>query len=123
MGSIYTNKKVKEIGVTGVQGGTGVTAGVFECRECQLASSVEVDEFVDIELAKRMRKMGKRVWFDGDRFEVKGKWLRVYWDQRVCSVDGQPCLPDGVMHRCPHTKAIERKVAKGSEQPQGWWEQ
>ena len=89
------------------------------CGQCEHKKVVQVSEFLPLDVASRMRDMGKRIGFDGDKFEQVDNWLKIMWLEPQCRITGLMCLPDEIMHRCPHTLANTKQVqdATGDE----WW--
>lgn len=86
------------------------------CNQCQHCDTKEADEFVDLDRAKQMRAMGKRVGMAGDKFEVKGKWLRVSWTEPYCHATGFSPIPGQQPHRC---HVFKEKPA--SVESDAWW--
>ena len=86
------------------------------CNQCRHCDTREADEFVDLDRARQMRAMGKKVGMTGDKFEVKGKWLRVSWIEPYCPATGFPPIPSQQLHRC---HLFEPKPA--SVESDAWW--
>lgn len=89
------------------------------CQTCQRCGTRDADEFVDLDRAKQLRAMGKRLGMKGDRFEEKGKWLRIHWTEAHCSATGFSPLPDQLRHRC-HLY-LESTKPPASVESDAWW--
>ena len=113
-----TNKKVKELGCTDalVALPDFLDDDRVRCNHCRHCDTREADEFVDLDRAKQMRAMGKRVGMSGDKFEVKGKWLRVSWTEPYCHATGFAPIPGQQLHRC-HLFEPKPASVKSDE----WW--
>lgn len=89
------------------------------CGSCQHCGTQQADEFIDLDRAKQLRAMGKRLGMAGDKFEQKGKWLRIHWTEACCNATGLSPHPSQLKHRC-------HLYCKASEQPSSvesdaWW--
>jgi hypothetical protein len=116
-----TNKKVKEIGCTValVALSPFVDDDRVTCDQCQHRQETEADEFVDLERAKQLRSMGKRLGMAGDKFEQKGKWLRIHWTEASCQATGLSPQPSQLKHRCHlYSKATAQPSSVESD---AWW--
>lgn len=90
------------------------------CDQCQHRQENEADEFVDLERARQLRTMGKRLGMAGDKFEQKGKWLRIYWVEASCQATGLSPQPSQLLHRCHlYSKAIAQPSSVKSD---AWWQ-
>lgn len=115
------NKKVKEIGypdplVTLSGAGRADTDQRVTCDPCQHRTVVEADEFIAIDKARQIRLMGRRVGMAGDKFEQRGNWLRIYWDEPQCKITKIMPMPDGVLHHCHFANVSE------TQKEESWWE-
>jgi hypothetical protein len=90
------------------------------CDSCQNCGTREADEFIDIDRARQLKSMGKRLGMAGDKFEQKGKWLRIHWTEAHCSATGFPPLLGQLKHRCHlYCKATEQPSSVKSD---AWWQ-
>jgi len=117
-----TNKKVKEIGCTVAL----VALPPFLdddrvcCITCQHCGTKEADEFVNLDRAKELKAMGKRLGMAGDKFEQKGKWLRIHWTEAHCHATGLSPQPSQLKHRCHlYSKSIDKPSSVESD---AWWQ-
>lgn len=106
--------------------GTGTTADSVgqwrSCLECEHVRDEQDDIVMHADHWDRVKRMGgAAVAALLPYAKHQGQWVKVERSYRVCEFDGMPLLP--VENNCPHTRAIERKMAQGSEQPQSWWGQ
>jgi hypothetical protein len=89
------------------------------CVSCQHCGTREADEFIDIDRARQLKSMGKRLGMKGDKFEEKGKWLRIYWTEAHCTATGFSPQPSQLKHRCHlYSKATEKPSSVESD---AWW--
>jgi len=86
------------------------------CSQCQHCGEREADEFVNLEWARQLRAMGKRLGMKGDKFQEQGKWLRISWTEPYCQATGFSPIPGQQLHRC-HLFA-EKPASVESE---AWW--
>ena len=86
------------------------------CNNCQHQGEQQADEFVDIDKAKQFKTMGKKLGMPGDKFEQKGRWLRIYWTEAHCHATGLSPLPGQLKHRCHMFQAKPAAVESDS-----WW--
>lgn len=86
------------------------------CTKCQHCGEREADEFVDLDRARQLRAMGKRLGMKGDKFQEQGKWLRISWTESYCHATGFSPIPGQQLHRC-HLFA-EKPASVESE---AWW--
>ena len=86
------------------------------CDDCKHRKVAEVEEFVDLKAAKKMKALGKRLGMNGDKFEETGKWLRISWSEPRCNISKQLTFPDGVWHNC-HLVNLQENNAEDN-----WWE-
>jgi hypothetical protein len=116
-----TNKKVKEIGCTValVALDTFVDDDRVCCNTCQHCETRQADEFIDIDRARQLKSMGKKLGMAGDKFEEKGKWLRIYWTETYCSATGLSPQPSQLKHRCHLHLESSKPVA--SVESDSWW--
>lgn len=117
-----TNKKVKETGCTVAL----VALPPFldddrvTCDQCQHQGTQQADEFIDLDRAKQLRAMGKRLGMAGDKFEQKGKWLRIHWTEACCHATGLSPQPSQLKHRCHlYLKATAKPSSVESD---AWWQ-
>lgn len=90
------------------------------CDTCQHRGTQQADEFIDLDRAKQLRAMGKRLGMAGDKFEQKGKWLRIHWTEACCHATGLSPQPDQLKHRCHlYCKASEKPSSVESD---AWWQ-
>jgi hypothetical protein len=90
------------------------------CTNCQHCETRQADEFVDIDRARQLKSMGKKLGMAGDKFEEKGKWLRIYWTEAYCSATGFSPLPGQLKHRCHlYSKATAQPSSVKSD---AWWQ-
>jgi hypothetical protein len=90
------------------------------CQTCQHCGTKDADEFVDLDRAKQLRAMGKRLGMAGDKFEQKGKWLRIHWTEAHCAATGFSPQPNQLKHRCHlYCKATEQPSSVKSD---AWWQ-
>jgi len=117
------NKRIvsssREFSHTGCTSYTADTlADMTCCGQCEHKRTVKVDEFVPLEVAMKMRDMGKRLGFKGDKFEQVDNWLKIMWLEPRCNITKLMCLPDEIMHRCPHkATSTSNEPTTGGE----WW--
>lgn len=89
------------------------------CNTCQHCVTHQADEFVDLDRAKQLRAMGKRLGMNGDKFEEKGKWLRISWTEDQCTATGFSPMPSQLKHRCHlYLKATAKPASVESD---AWW--
>ena len=89
------------------------------CDTCQHRCNQPADEFVDLDKARQLRTMGKRLGVPGDKFEQKGKWLRISWIEACCHATGFSPQPSQLKHRCHlYSKAT---VQPSSVESDAWW--
>lgn len=89
------------------------------CVSCKHCGTREADEFVDLDRAKQLRSMGKRLGMKGDKFEEKGKWLRIHWTEAHCTATGFSPQPSQLKHRCHlYSKATAKPSSVESD---AWW--
>lgn len=105
--------------------GTGTTtasAGQWQsCLECEHVRDEQDDVVMHADQWDRVKRMdGIAVAALLQHARHRGQWVRVERSYKVCEFDGMPLLP--VENNCPHTKAIERKMASGSDQAAEWWD-
>ena len=117
-----TNKKVKEIGCTVAL----VALPPFldddrvTCDNCQHRVDQPADEFVNLDRAKELKAMGKRLGMAGDKFEQKGKWLRIHWTESHCHATGLSPQPSQLKHRCHlYSKSTDKPSSVESD---AWWQ-
>ena len=89
------------------------------CTNCQHCENRQADEFIDIDRARQLKSMGKRLGMAGDKFEEKGKWLRIYWTEAYCSATGFSPQPNQLKHRCHLHLESSKPVA--SVESDSWW--
>lgn len=117
----YANKKVKQVDALDAP---DALSGFLEddrvtCDTCQHCGTKDADEFIDLDRAKQLRSMGKRLGLKGDRFEQKGKWLRISWTEGHCAATGFSPQPSHLPHRCHlYCKATEKPSSVESD---AWW--
>ena len=87
------------------------------CINCQHYGTIDADEFVELDRAKQLKSMGKRLGMAGDKFEEKGKWLRISWTQAQCQATGLSPQPSQLKHRC---HLFTQKPA--SVESDAWWQ-
>lgn len=117
-----TNKKVKETGCTVAL--VALTPFLDDdrvtCDQCQHQGTQQADEFIDLDRAKQLRAMGKRLGMAGDKFEQKGKWLRIHWTEACCHATGFAPMPSQLPHRCHlYLKATAKPSSVESD---AWWQ-
>jgi hypothetical protein len=89
------------------------------CDSCQHCGTREADEFIDIDRARQLKSMGKRLGMKGDKFEEKGKWLRIHWTEAHCTATGFSPQPSQLKHRCHlYSKATAKPSSVESD---AWW--
>ena len=90
------------------------------CDQCQHRQETEADEFIDLDRAKQLKAMGKRIGMAGDKLEPKGKWLRISWVEASCQATGFAPMPSQLPHRCHlYCKATAKPSSVESE---AWWQ-
>jgi hypothetical protein len=89
------------------------------CSNCQHCETRQADEFIDIDHARQLKSMGKRIGMAGDKFEEKGKWLRIHWTEAYCSATGFSPQPSQLKHRCHLHLESSKPVA--SVESDSWW--
>ena len=90
------------------------------CDSCQNCGTREADEFIDLDRARQLRSMGKRLGMAGDKFEQKGKWLRIHWTEACCHATGCSPQPSQLKHRCHlYSKATAQPSSIESD---AWWQ-
>jgi hypothetical protein len=89
------------------------------CTNCQHCKTRQADEFLDIDRARQLKSMGKRLGMAGDKFEEKGKWLRIHWTEAYCSATGFSPQPSQFKHRCHLHLESSKPVA--SVESDSWW--
>ena len=89
------------------------------CDTCQHRGTQPADEFVDLDKARQLRAMGKRLGMAGDKFEQKGKWLRIHWVEALCLATGFSPHPSQLKHRC-HLY-LEASKPPSSVESDAWW--
>lgn len=118
----YANKKVKQLdalhaldALTPFLDDDRVT-----CNTCQHHGTQEADEFIDLDRARQLRAMGKRIGMAGDKLEQKGKWLRLSWVEASCQATGFAPMPSQLPHRCHlYLKATAKPSSVESD---SWWQ-
>ena len=116
-----TNRKVKQqvAPVAPVAPDCFVDDDRVTCINCQHCGTIDADEFVDLDRAKQLKSMGKRLGMKGDKFEEKGKWLRISWTQAHCHATGLSPQPSQLKHRCHlYSKATAQPSSVESD---SWW--
>jgi hypothetical protein len=89
------------------------------CDTCQHRGDQPADEFVDLDKARQLRTMGKRLGMPGDKFEQKGNWLRISWIEACCHATGFSPQPSQLKHRCHlYSKAT---ALPSSVESDAWW--
>jgi len=84
MGCKHIVSNSKEFGCTRCTSYTAEEpAGMTCCGQCEHKKVVQVSEFLPLDVASRMRDMGKRIGFDGDKFEQVDNWLKIMCRQGV----------------------------------------
>jgi hypothetical protein len=91
------------------------------CQTCANTCEAEEDEFVDLAKAEHMKRMGKKIGFDGDKIEQRGKWLKVSWIEKQCTIKKIPCLPHDLKHRCDYFQPFNEVAIENATKE--WWEQ
>ena len=90
------------------------------CLTCANTCEVEADEFVDLQKAQHMKRMGKKIAFEGDKIEQRGKWLRIFWIEKQCTIKKIQCMPLNFKHRCDYFKPFNDQAIQDATQE--WWE-
>lgn len=90
------------------------------CKSCQHCGTREADEFIDLDRARQLKSMGKRLGMAGDKYEQKGKWLRVHWVEACCNATGFSPQPSQLKHRCHlYSKSTDKPSSVESD---AWWQ-
>lgn len=116
-----TNKKVKQqvAPVAPVAPDNFLDDDRVTCDNCQHRGTQPADEFVDLDKARQLRAMGKRLGMAGDKFEQKGNWLRISWIEASCEATGLSPQPSQLKHRC-HLY-LEASKPPSSVESDAWW--
>lgn len=90
------------------------------CAACANTTEVEADEFLALEKAQHMQRMGKKIGFEKDTIKQQGKWVKISWVEKQCTIQKIQCLPPELKHRCHYFQPFNEASIQQSTNE--WWQ-